>query len=54
MRVQNLGPVRPSPAPGAVPAGHRGRGGGLVPFLLLVVVVVVLARDTAVRDWVLG
>ncbi|MFI6560109.1 hypothetical protein [Streptomyces sp. NPDC050534] len=43
---------RPPSAP--VRAGHRGRGGGLVPFLLLVVVAVVLARDAALRHSVLG
>ncbi|MFJ9541016.1 hypothetical protein ACIRPX_27630 [Streptomyces sp. NPDC101225] len=43
---------RPPPAP--VHPGRRGRAGGLVPFLLLVVVVVVLARDAALRDSVLG
>ncbi|MGY6021228.1 hypothetical protein [Streptomyces spinosirectus] len=43
---------RPPSTP--VRAGHRGRGGGLVPFLLLVVVAVVLARDAALRHSVLG
>jgi hypothetical protein len=43
---------RPPSAP--VHTGHRGRAGGLVPFLLLVAVAVVFARDAALRHSVLG
>jgi len=43
---------RPPPTHGGT--SYRGRGGGILSFLVVAVVAVALARDTALRDSILG